>query len=123
MPAVAGLVCTALRTQPTVRSAKEAYQHARSARNALTAELPAFTAAALNASSLSDSALEDPALRVLMRLYVLRRWLLETTWPQRRVCWRLLDKATSAIYPPPDAVTLTRLTEQLDEYQFRRWPS
>jgi hypothetical protein len=122
-PAAVGLVCTALATQPPVRSAKEAYQHARSARNALTAELPTVTTAALDARSLSDSALEEPALRVLLRLYVLRRWLLETTWPQRRVCWRVLDKVTSATYPPADAVTLTRLTEQLDEYQFRRWPS
>jgi hypothetical protein len=123
MPAAVGLVCTALRTEPPVRSAKESYQHARSARNALTVELPALTAAALDARSLSDSVLEEPAVRVLMRLYVLRRWLLETTWPQRRVCWRVLDKVTSATYPPTDAVTLTRLTEQLDEYQFRRWPS
>jgi hypothetical protein len=122
-PTVAGLVCTALRTKPPVRSVKEAYQHARAARNALTAELPAFTSALLDARSLSDSTLEEPALRVLLRLYVLRRWLLETAWPQRRVCWRLLDKVTSATCPPADAVTLTRFTDQLNEYQFRRWPS
>jgi hypothetical protein len=122
-PAVVGLVCTALRAKPPVRSVKEAYQHARAAKNALTEELPAFTAAALDARSLSDSALEEPALRVLLRLFVLRRWLLETTWPQRRACWRVLDKVTSATCPPADAVTLTRLTGQLDEYQFRRWPS
>jgi hypothetical protein len=122
-PSAVGLACTALLTRPPARSAKEAYQHARAARNALTAELPAFVTAALDARSLGDSALEEPALRVLLRLYVLRRWLLETTWPQRRVCWRLLDKVTTAICPPADPVTLTRLTEQLDEYQFRRWPS
>lgn len=121
-PAAVGLVCTALRAEPPVRSAKEAYQHARAARNALTAELPAFVTAVLDARSMSDSALEEPALRVILRLFVLRRWLLETTWPQRRVCWRVLDKVTAATCPPADAVTLTRLTEQLDEYQFRRWP-
>ncbi len=122
-PQVIGLVCTALRVDPPVRSAKEAYQHARAARNALTAELPSFTAAALGAASLHDTALEEPALRVLLRLYVLRRWLLETTWPQRRACWRVLDKVAAATYPPVEAITLARLTERLDEYQFRRWPS
>jgi hypothetical protein len=122
-PPVIGLVCTALRAAPPVRSAKEAYQHARAARNALTAELPSFTAVALGAASLHDNALEEPALRVLLRLYVLRRWLLETTWPQRRACWRVLDKVAAATYPPAEAITLTRLTERLDEYQFRRWPS
>ena len=122
-PSVIGLVCTALRVAPPVRSAKEAYQHARAARNALTAELPSFTAVALGAASRHDTALEEPALRVLLRLYVLRRWLLETTWPQRRACWRVLDKVAAATYPPAEAVTLTQLTERLDEYQFRRWPS
>lgn len=122
-PAVVGLICTALRAEPPVRSAKESYQHARAARNALTAELPAFVAAALDAGSLSDSALEEPAVRVFLRSYVLRRWLLETSWPQRRVCWRVLDKVASATYPPADAVTLSRLTDQLNEFQFRRWPS
>lgn len=122
-PAAVGLACAALVAKPPVRSAKEAYQHARAARNALTAELPALTAAVLDARSLSDSTVDEPALRVLMRLYVLRRWLLETTWPQRRVCWRVLDKVTAAACPPADAVTLARLTAQLDEYPFRRWPS
>jgi hypothetical protein len=77
----------------------------------------------LNAASQHDTVLEDPAVRVLLRLYVLRRWLLETTWPQRRVCWRMLDKVAAASYPPAEATTLTQLTERLDEYQFRRWPS
>jgi hypothetical protein len=122
-PSVVGLVCTALRLNPPPRSAKEAYQHARSARNALTAELPSFITAALDARSLSDSALDEPALRVLLRVFVLRRWLLETTWPQRRACWRVLDKVTSSALPPADPVTLTRLTDQLNDYQFRRWPS
>ena len=122
-PPVVGLVCTALRVDPPRRSAKEAYQHARAARNALTAELPSFTSAALGAASLHDTALEGPAVRVLLRLYVLRRWLLETTWPQRRACWRVLDKVSAALYPPADAITLTQLAERLDEYQFRRWPS
>lgn len=121
-PAAIGLVCSALRAEPPVRSTKEAYQHARAARNALTAELTTFSAAA-NAADPQDPALEEPAARVLLRLYVLRRWLLETTWPQRRVCWRVLDKVAAATYPPADPVTLTRLTGQLDEYQFRRWPS
>jgi hypothetical protein len=122
-PAAIGLVHTALRTPPPVRSVKEAYQHARAAKEALTAELPALTAAVLDARSLSDSSPDEPALRVVLRLFVLRRWLLETTWPHRRVCWRLLDKITSAACPPADAVTLTRLTEQLDGYAFRRWPT
>lgn len=122
-PSVIGLVCTTLAAEPPTRSAKEAYQHARAARNALTAELPAFSATALGAASLRDAALEEPAVRVLLRLYVLRRWLLETTWPQRRACWRMLDKVAAATYPPADPVTLTQLTERLDEYQFRRWPS
>ncbi len=122
-PSVVGLVRTALRVVPPARSAKEAYQHARAARDALTEELPSFTAAALGAASLHDTVLEEPALRVLLRLYVLRRWLLETTWPQRRACWRMLDKVAAATYPPADPVTLTQLTARLDEYQFRRWPS
>lgn len=122
-PSVVGLVCTALHAEPPVRSAKEAYQHARAARNALTAELPAFSAVALGAATLQDTALEEPAVRVLLRLYVLRRWLLETTWPQRRVCWRMLDKVAAATYPPADPVGLAHLTGRLDEYQFRRWPS
>lgn len=122
-PSVIGLVCTALRTDPPARSTKEAYQHARAARNALTAELPAFTSVALGAASLDDTALEDPALRVVLRLHVMRRWLLETTWPQRRACWRMLDKVAAATYPPADPVTLAHLTERLDDYQFRRWPS
>ncbi|MGB3444358.1 MAG: hypothetical protein WBA97_36930 [Actinophytocola sp.] len=122
-PSVIGLVCTALRAQPPARSAKEAYQHARAARDALVAELPVFTSAALGAATLRDTALEEPAVRVLLRLYVLRRWLLETTWPQRRACWRMLDKVATATYPPADPITLTQLTERLGEYQFRRWPS
>ncbi|MFC4857132.1 hypothetical protein [Actinophytocola glycyrrhizae] len=122
-PAAVGLVCVALHAEPPVRSAKEAYQHARAARNALTEELPAFTATVLDAATQQDTALEAPAARVLLRSYVLRRWLLETTWPQRRVCWRVLDKVAAATYPPADAVTLTRLTERLDEFQFRRWPT
>lgn len=122
-PSVIGLVCAALHADPPPRSAKEAYQHARAARNALTAELPSFSSAVLTAASRDDTALEEPATRVLLRLYVLRRWLLETTWPQRRVCWRMLDKVAAATYPPAEATTLTQLTERLDEYQFRRWPS
>jgi hypothetical protein len=122
-PSALGLACAALLTEPPVRSAKEAYQHARAARDALTAEVPAFTTAVLDAGSQADPGLDEPALRVLLRLYVLRRWLLETTWPHRRVCWRLLDKITAAICPPPDAVTLVRLADQLDGYPFRRWPS
>ena len=122
-PSAIGMVCTALHAEPPVRSAKEAYQHARAARNTLTTELPAFTSTVLGAATLRDTALEEPAARVLLRLYVLRRWLLETTWPQRRACWRVLDKVTAATYPPADPVTLTHLTERLDEYQFRRWPS
>lgn len=122
-PAAIGLVCTALQAEPPMRSAKEAYQHARAARNALTAELPALTAAILDAVARGDTAPEEPAYRTTLRLYVMRRWLLETTWPQRRACWRVLDKVATATYPPADPVSLTRLTERLDEYQFRRWPS
>lgn len=122
-PTAIGLVCTALHAEPPARSVKEAYQHARAARNALTAELPALTAAVFDAVARQDTVLEEPAYRVLLRLYVLRRWLLESTWPQRRVCWRMLDKVAAATYPPADPVMLNHLTERLDEYQFRRWPS
>lgn len=122
-PEMIGLVCTALHAPPEVRSAKEAYQHARAARNALTAELPVFTAAAREAATTAATELEEPAVRVLLRTYVLRRWLLETTWPQRRVCWRTLDKVAAATLPPASPSTLTQLTDRLTEYQFRRWPS
>lgn len=122
-PSAVGLVCTALQADPPVRSAKEAYQHARAARDALVAELPGFTAVALDAGGPQDTVLEAPATRVILRSYVLRRWLLETSWPQRRACWRVLDKVAAATYPPADALTLTRLTARLEEYQFRRWPS
>lgn len=122
-PEVIGLVCTALHAPPEVRSAKEAYQHARAARNALTEELPVFTATAREAATTVTTELEEPAVRVLLRTYVMRRWLLETTWPQRRVCWRMLDKVAAATLPPAEPSTLERLTERLDEYQFRRWPS
>ena len=122
-PAVIGLVCTALHAPPEVRSAKEAYQHARAARNALTAELPVFTATAREAATTVTTELEEPAIGVLLRTYVLRRWLLETTWPQRRVCWRMLDKVAAATLPPADPAALERLTERLTEFQFRRWPS
>jgi hypothetical protein len=122
-PSVVGLVCTALHTSPPVRSVKEAYQHARAARDALTGELPSFSSAVLGAATREDTALAAPAVRVLLRTYVLRRWLLETTWPQRRICWRVLDKVAAAAYPPAEAVTLSQLTGRLDEFQFRRWPS
>lgn len=122
-PEIIGLVCAALRTPPAVRSAKEAYQHARAARNALTAELPDFVATAREAATTVDTELEEPAIRVLLRTYVLRRWLLETSWPQRRVCWRVLDKVAAATLPPADPSTLERLTGRLTEFQFRRWPS
>lgn len=122
-PEVIGLVCTALHTPPEVRSAKEAYQHARAARNALTEELPVFTDTAREAATTAATELEAPAVRVLLRTYVLRRWLLETTWPQRRVCWRMLDKVAAATLPPAAPSTLTQLTRRLDEFQFRRWPS
>ncbi len=122
-PEVIGLVCTALHAPPEIRSAKEAYQHARAARNALTEELPVFTATAREAATTPDTTLEEPAVRVLLRTYVLRRWLLETTWPQRRVCWRMLDKVAAATMPPASPSTLTQLTDRLDEFQFRRWPS
>lgn len=122
-PEVIGLVCTALHAPPEPRSAKEAYQHARAARNALTAELPVFTATAREAATTVTTELEEPAVRVLLRTYVLRRWLLETTWPQRRVCWRMLDKVAAATLPPAEPPTLERLTDRLNEYQFRRWPN
>lgn len=122
-PAVAALVTIALTTPPEPRSQKESYQLARAARNVLGTELVAFRNEVLDAGSTNDPALSAAALRVLTRVYVLRRWLLETTWPARVTCWRTLDRITEATYWPPDAVTLTRQEERLRRYEFRRWPS
>jgi hypothetical protein len=118
-PSVAGVVITALHTPP--RQHKDTKARAQEARDALADAITPFRDAVFNAESARDSGLPDLAFAVLQRLYILRRRLLETTWPERVDCWETLDRIVTATYWPSDAVTLTRMEKRLRAYRFRRW--
>ncbi len=121
-PELAALIAAALRQPREPQSRKDVYQRTRSARDALADELTPFGAAVFEAGSANDPDLSAAAARVLMRLYVLRRWLLEVTWAETLKCWKTLDRVVTATYWPPDAVTITRMDTRLRGYAMRRWP-
>ncbi len=114
-PAVAGLITVALATTPHLSD------DVRAARDSLADALTAFRTAVFDAQSTNDSALPALAFPVLVRLAVLRRRLLESTWRHREECWETLDRIVDATYWPPDAVTLTRMDKRLRAYRFSRW--
>lgn len=121
-PEVTALVAAALRQPRVSRSRKDVYQRTRAARDALADELTPFGAAVFDAGSANDPDLSAAAVRVLTRLYVLRRWLLEVTWAETWSCWKTLDRIVAATYWPSDAVTLTRMDKRLRGFAMRRWP-
>lgn len=114
-PVVAGLITVALTTTP------QPSHDVRAARDALADALTDFRTAVFDAQSANDSALPALAFPVLVRLAVLRRRLLDSTWKQREECWETLDRIVDATYWPPDAVTLTRMDKRLRAYRFSRW--
>jgi hypothetical protein len=121
-PEIAALIAAALRQPRVARSQKEVYQRTRSARDALTDELTTFGATVFDAGSANDSEMSAAAVRVLLRLYVFRRWLLEVSWAETWSCWKTLDRVVKATYWPPDAVTITRMDTRLRGFAMRRWP-
>jgi len=121
-PEVAALVAAALRQPRATWSQKDVYQRTRSARDALTDELTTFGATVFDAGSANDSEMSAAAVRVLLRLYVLRRWLLEVSWAETWSCWKTLDRIVKATYWPPDAMTITRMDTRLRGFAMRRWP-
>lgn len=114
-PVVAGLITVALTTTP------QPSHDVRAARDTLADSLTAFRTAVFDAQSANDSALPALAFPMLVRLAVLRRRLLGSTWRHRVECWETLDRIVDATYWPPDAVTLTRMDKRLRAYRFSRW--
>jgi hypothetical protein len=114
-PSVAGLITVALTTTP------QPSRDVQAARDTLAEALTTFRTAVFDAQSANDSALPALAFPMLVRLAVLRRRLLDSTWRHREECWETLDRIVDATYWPPDAVTLTRMDKRLRAYRFSRW--
>jgi len=114
-PPIAGMLIAALHAEPRTSP------KLRPIRDDLAQALTTFREAAFEAKSTADEELSRLAYEVLQRVQVLRRHLLGSTWRHRTEAWDTLDEIVSAVYWPPDPLTLTRQDRRLRAYRVSRW--